>query len=265
MPILIDRPPTAVEVERLRLLLSTYQDGTGMLPTSGNRTLPGWRDFERACALAFGGLAVESKFFVDVIFTLGTTPQTFYGVDCKMRNQLRSFDNKQIIYVEVLNAAAQLWTHLNSLGITESNIRQRAQQAGDALLESIESAKSAAATSYPDGPIDIDNSYYFVLLWNKSGDYQLFQLPLALPKPVDLTWSVSASNSRLIGQSNSSVLYEWYGTSGGQFKYYPNMDAVLWRSERFQLEPLPTEIEEGTIARAKVYFPEQWAAVADTG
>ena len=49
---LIDRPPTTQEVEKLRLILSTFQDGSGQLALSDGRTLPGWRDFERALALS---------------------------------------------------------------------------------------------------------------------------------------------------------------------------------------------------------------------
>lgn len=54
----VHRPPTQAEVEKFRLLLSTFQDGSGMLVGKKKRTLewmarnhavtiPGWRDFER--------------------------------------------------------------------------------------------------------------------------------------------------------------------------------------------------------------------------
>ncbi|MBI1880249.1 MAG: hypothetical protein HYR94_18855 [Chloroflexi bacterium] len=55
--IFVDREPTEQEVQRFRLILSTYQDGTGQLAAANNMTLPGWRDFERSAALAFGGEA----------------------------------------------------------------------------------------------------------------------------------------------------------------------------------------------------------------
>ena len=53
----VQRHPTAGELERLRLILSTYQDGSGMLVLKDGTTIPGWRDFERAVAIAFGGQA----------------------------------------------------------------------------------------------------------------------------------------------------------------------------------------------------------------
>ncbi len=43
----VTRNPTDKEIEKFRLILSTYQDGSGMLKRK-DRTLPGWRDFERS-------------------------------------------------------------------------------------------------------------------------------------------------------------------------------------------------------------------------
>lgn len=44
-------PLTLNQIEKLRLLLSTCQDGTGQLAAQNGLTLPGWRDFERAVAI----------------------------------------------------------------------------------------------------------------------------------------------------------------------------------------------------------------------
>lgn len=57
--------PSSKQFNRMRLILSTYQDGTGMLKNKRNpmkvKTLPGWRDFKRAVAIAFDGEAPENK------------------------------------------------------------------------------------------------------------------------------------------------------------------------------------------------------------
>src|SRR5438270_10835388 len=82
------RPPSAREVQKLRLILSTYQDGTGQLVTRDGNTLPGWRDFERSIALTFGGKAKESKFIFDVLLPDPRTPGLSYGLSCKMRRTL---------------------------------------------------------------------------------------------------------------------------------------------------------------------------------
>lgn len=60
---------TAQDLAKLRLVLSTYQDGTGMLAASNGRTLPGWRDFERAVAGVFAGESQESKYVFDVVLS----------------------------------------------------------------------------------------------------------------------------------------------------------------------------------------------------
>ncbi|MBN1966713.1 MAG: hypothetical protein JW910_18820, partial [Anaerolineae bacterium] len=138
--VFIDRPPTEKESERLRLLLSTYQDGTGMMQPQGRRqfTLPGWRDFERACAIAFGGHAPESKFYLDVLFPYREEPNVYYGIDCKMRGELGLLARKGRLYVEVVNASKSLWSHLATRGITEANYRDEPACAGASLLEAID-------------------------------------------------------------------------------------------------------------------------------
>jgi hypothetical protein len=56
-------------------------------------------------------------------------------------------------------------------------------------------------------------------------------------------------------------LFEWYGESGGQLKYYPFSKDAIWSSERFKLEPLNKNIEYGILAKVASYLPKQWAKV----
>ncbi len=51
-------------------------------------SLPGWRDFERSVALAFDGVAQESKAIFDVLVPLPTQAGISYGISCKMRETL---------------------------------------------------------------------------------------------------------------------------------------------------------------------------------
>jgi hypothetical protein len=84
----VDREPTVNEFERFRLILSTYQDGSGQQALKDGRTLPGWRDFERSVAIAFDGVAQESKFIFDVLIPNPKRIDTFFGISCKMRRTL---------------------------------------------------------------------------------------------------------------------------------------------------------------------------------
>ena len=112
-----DRPPTEREVERLRLILSTYQDGTGMLQAESGMTLPGWRDFERAVALAFGGIAQESKAIFDVLLRAGEGPNTKYGLSCKMRRELNKIERTGRVSIELSNSAKKFWDYIRTKGI----------------------------------------------------------------------------------------------------------------------------------------------------
>src|SRR5438477_11503552 len=98
-----DRPPTDVEIERIRLALSTYRDGSGQLLVASG-TYPGWRDFERATAAALGGSCPENKGVFDVeIPGPGHLP---YGLSLKTSRF--ETDATQVL-MEMSNANAAFW------------------------------------------------------------------------------------------------------------------------------------------------------------
>lgn len=137
--ILGETPITHKELEKLRLILSVYQDGIGMLSTDEHsrlftaisqkrhtnqqeslfsikeqtkyslkesiiNTLPGWRDFERAVALAFNGVTFESKFIFDVVLQLND--KHYFGLSCKSRAELnKALKPNGRVNIEVSNAA----------------------------------------------------------------------------------------------------------------------------------------------------------------
>lgn len=102
----IPDPLTHQDVEKVRLILSTYQDGTGMLAAPNGLTLPGWRDFERAIAATLDGTAQESKYVFDVIVTKSDCT---FGISCKMRRELNKAidrgDRAGRITMELSNSA----------------------------------------------------------------------------------------------------------------------------------------------------------------
>jgi hypothetical protein len=96
------------------------------------------------------------------------------------------------------------------------------------------------------------------LSWNKKGWYQLHWFALKLPDPHLLKWYYP-TEGHLSGDDNSGTVFEWYGESGGQLKYYPLADTALWASDRFRLEPLPANLEHGILAKVVAYYPDLWA------
>lgn len=254
------------EVERLRLILSTYQDGTGMLQSDKGMTLPGWRDFERAVALSFNGEAQESKGIFDVLLSSEDSATIRYGLSCKMRRELNKIERTGRVSFELSNSAGQFWTYLRTKGIDQSNYRDRPVEVGIALVEVVESWHQAVSLGH-GGFIDLTKSSYLVLSWNSARYYQLHQFLLTMPDPHNLNWHFPTKKDggigrRIAGSDDSGIVFEWYGESGGQLKYYPLASKAVWTSMKFQLEPLG-DMEYGILNKAAAYFPGKWAAVCE--
>lgn len=261
----VDREPTPQEVEKLRLILSTYQDGTGMLAAKNGLTLPGWRDFERAVALTFSGQGSENKAVFDVLLTDEAQPTLKYGLSCKMRKELNRIRRDGRVTLELSNSAGQFWDQLAVKGITPANYRDHPQEAGVTLIKLVNRWHTAAGVD-GGGSVNLAKSYYLVLSWNNAGLHQLHQFSLSLPDPSRLSWHCPTKRvqgleqpaRRIIGDDEAGTVFEWYGESGGQLKYYPLASTARWQSDPFRLEPLP-DVEHGILAKVAAYFPDRWA------
>lgn len=256
------RSPDQGEIQQLRLILSTYQDGFGMLDSG---SLPGWRDFERAVAAVFGGEAPESKAIFDVLVPDTGREGVNYGLACKMRSTLQADLRVGRVTVEVSNAQKKFWDRLNSKGITEADYRERPAEVGASLIEVVEGWHSNVSLE-KGGGVDVAKSFYLILLWDKSTKrYRLYQFDISLPDPSTVTWDFPRAqdggpSKRLVGKDGAGKLFEWYGQSGGQLKYYPLMASARWVSDPFSLEPLPDlpEVEDRLIKKAELYFGDLW-------
>ncbi len=263
----VDRDPTEKEFERFRLILSTYQDGSGQQASKSGNTLPGWRDFERAVALAFGGIAQESKYIFDVLIPDPGREKISFGVSCKMRRTLNDTRRNGRVTLELSNSSGKFWAGLREHGINQQNYKDQPVLVAQTLLALVESWHQDVGLE-KWGPVDLSKSFYLALSWNPQGEYQLFKFALLLPDVATLKWDFPIVNSngevkvgrRLRGQDASGTLFEWYGESGGQLKYYPLAKNALWKSEIFHLETLPGDWESkhGILAKARDYFPKLW-------
>lgn len=266
---LVDRDPTEQEIEKFRLILSAYQDGSGQLSNKQGSTLPGWRDFERTVALAFYGQAQENKYIFDVLIPVGNG-DIYYGISCKMRRTLNDTKRTGRVTLELSNSSGTFWEQLRKNGIHQQNYKDRPFDVAKALLEQ-EYQWHHAVGQQQGGNIDLSKSFYFALSWNLQGEYQLFKFALLLPSVDSLDWDFpeievngeKKVSRRLRGKDRYGTLFEWYGESGGQLKYYPQATNALWQSQKFQLEPLPENWNEkhGILVKVKDYFPECWDAI----
>lgn len=251
----VDRPPTEQEIERLRLVLSTFQDGTGMLRTRDGDSLPGWRDFERSVALVFGGLAPETKLFFDVLLADQSLPNLYYGISCKMKEHLRKGQKGQA-YLEITNADGAIWDALSQVGLSKGNHLSFPAQTGTTILALIEKWRREA-TIFDGRPIDVDRSLYLTLQYDRnSREYQLLQYSPQLPDAESLTWEAGKRSIR--GRRHGRVILEYFGYSGSQVKYYPLIVDAVWQSPVFKLEPIPDGAGFGLKDKAALYFPDQW-------
>ena len=261
----VHRPPTETEFAKFRLLLSTFQDGTGMLATSNGSTLPGWRDFERATALAFGGVSSENKDIMDVRLPDPTHENTFFGISCKMRRELDRTRRAGRVTIELSNAARAFWDRLGNYAITPDNYRDNASQVGSAIIDLVRDWHLSASIEN-GGDIDLEGSCYLTLMWNNRGQYQLSQFGIHLPDPTELHWycpevtrrGVSTTGNRICADDDNGTVFEWYGQSGGQLKYYPLINGAIWSSDVFRLEPLPLDTPHGLVSKAQDYYPDLW-------
>lgn len=249
--------PSNGQIEKLRLILSAYQDGMGQLVFEPDKSLPGWRDFERSVALAFDGVAQESKAIFDVLVPISQDPELNYGISCKMRETLRTVERTGRVTVEVSNSSGKFWDTLRENGIDDYDTDP--DPAGELLLNLVESWHNEVGLEQ-GGMVDVSKSFYLLLQWHKqSGRYQVFQFPTRLPAAETLSWEVRGR--RLIGYDDEGTMIEWYGHSGGQLKYYPFADRAIWSSDIFQLEPLPeSDLGYGLKRRVIEYFPDLWRA-----
>jgi hypothetical protein len=263
----VDHDLTPTEFERFCLILSTYQDGSGQQALNDGRTLPGWRDFERSVAVAFGGEAQESKFIFDVLLPDTKRKGVYFGVSCKMRRTLNDTNRTGRVTLELSNSSGKFWDRLGKTGLHQQNYKDKPMEVANALLDQVSEWHAEAGLEH-DGKVDISKSFYLALSWNRQGEYQLFKFPLSFPSVSSLKWDFpSAGNNgevkvgrRLRGQDRTGALIEWYGESGGQLKYYPLVENALWKSDIFHLEALPESWnnKHGILAKAKDYFPELW-------
>ena len=265
----VHRPPNHIEMEELRLVLSTFRDGTGMLNLKNvSGTLPGWRDFERSVAAIFKGESQESKFLFDVLIP-SSSGDHFYGISCKMRGELKTRFRTGRVTMELSNASKAFQSRLEGAGISRRDFEQRPAEVGEVVIGLVEEWKEAASTNI-GGIIDVDKSSHLCLLYDKGlGDYQLYWYGMGLPNPKDLSWEYYRRRNTDKGHIRATdtvgrVLFEYYPDSGGQLKYFPLAESAIWQSNVFQLEKVPLDSEDLIlITKARAYFPSLWPRRSD--
>lgn len=248
-----DRPLSSDEIERMRLALSTFRDGSGQYLKRLRKFMPSYLDFERVTALVCNGITSEDKGIFDVVVPVSAGLP--FGVSCKMSSSQPVLHRAG--FMELSNSHAMFQAEFDRHSI---DWRTEPEYAGPAVVELV-----AAWHEEVSDEFDLAGSRYLVL--SHDSMWQVFQLhcyplDLALADPyVDVEWCVegrqgpSSVAGYIAHEGRRHRLWQLFQNSGGQLKYYPPLDWADWASDPFSLEAPPIK---GIIEKVEEYFPGRW-------
>jgi hypothetical protein len=249
-----DRALTAVEIERMRLLLSTFRDGSGQrVRTAG--FMPDFLSFERACAYVIHGTTNENKGVFDVSVS-GGPGRLPWGISCKMAAIPPA--KNHCWFMELSNSAKKLNDAVTAAEIVSWN--HSPMQAGAAVVATVGSWHEAVRGGY-----DLDASKYLLLTHDSTWRFfeiACFNLNVLLRvHPGLIHWAVEGRDgpTSLGGYIDTPRgphrLWQWYPSSGGQLKFFPLIGWEEWRSGYFELSRPPLMDLK---SRVDQYWPGAW-------
>lgn len=253
--------PTEKDERRIALLMSVFKDGSGQ-ERDATGTRAGWKDLERVVSEFLGGHPLEKKQVFDVIVDATKTESSKYGVSLKTKClgsslKIQNLQSTGRVYMELTNSPAKLWAPLKAIGINESDFgKKSAQEMGDLILTTVHAWYSAyCAVKH----VNMGKCIHMTISYSngKNGErlHQIHSFPLGFP--LGIIWKYT-SDKCLRGFDPSypgETLFDWYGLSGGQLKYYPKASGAIYSSSIFELFIPPIySITE----KSKVYWPEEW-------
>ena len=262
----IDRPPTGNELERIRLAMSSYCDGSGFLLEKDGRSRPASRDFERIFAELFDCQYRYDKGLFDL------TIPGINGKDCGISIKSKCLERASAIedllsdgrlYMELSNAPSRNEKALRAKGYTRSDYDKKSypQEIGNELINYFNSIPFEVKTDYekkfPGRTLDLARSCFLTISYSElkksKRKYQIHAFRLELP--TDVVWEYTNSGKGLMGTRGGGRIYEWYPFSGGQFKYMPLASDAFSSSTQFYLE---TPRKVSVIEKTSRYWPNQW-------
>jgi hypothetical protein len=250
-----DRPFTRDELEKLRLLLSTFRDGSGQYLSRLEAFMPDYLAFERATALVCGGETTENKGIFDVLVP-GGNERSAFGISCKMAKQQ---PRDRSWFMELSNSSKKFADAFDSAGVVWQNEPAAAGQIFVGLVE---------GWHYEvEGTVDVAASKYLLLVHDNSwGKFQVACMDLDLRKAdprTEVDWKVEGKDparpSSVAGyievDGKLHRLWQLFANSGGQLKYYPPIHWAEWATEVFTLEtPPPRQLRD----KVEEYWPGSW-------
>jgi hypothetical protein len=209
------------------------------------------------------------------VFVASTTTRGVdygFSVKCKERPQAVTDPVDGRAYMELANSPAKFWEQLKAAGITESDYtaRRHAQKMGQIVLQTVQSWHHSAATEYSAATsrsVDLGRSAYLTLSYTKRNGggvmpgprkYRWHAFDLTFPAGIAFSFSSARCLRGMDPLRPGEAIFDWYGLSGGQLKYYPLVATARYSSPEFTLEHVPgVRTLSEKIAR---YWPDKWLA-----
>jgi len=195
LPFVTKRPDES-DLQRLRLLISVFQDGSGEERDPWGRTRAGWKQLERIVAELIGGHSLEQKAVYDIIVT-SEVDASIIGVSVKSKslsqNKFEELKSTGRVHMELTNSLSKLWAPLKSRGIIEANFNPKAvgfaQMIGESLIDTVESWFINFIQPGQAVRVDIERSRFLVVSYttaNRSKEtlYQVHSFGLRFPKNI---------------------------------------------------------------------------------
>lgn len=260
----LTRSPNPAELTLLKKYLASYRDGSGNLREPDGSSRAEFRQIERCFAELLHGTTTENKAFYDFVVQSnenGGIAVRGASIKSKEHENLNSYDAQNATirsYLELSNSSAKDWTMCRDRGLSDQIFREgnQAEEFGQAILDRQKIERQTSQVTYLNSIPGANKSFverdcvYISLLYSPmvrgERSYLVSSFHAVLPEPA--SWSFKGR--RLVGKAaDGSVLYEWYGLSGGQLKYYPKIADRLHGTELFTLADYKPAIET---LRAKV-------------
>lgn len=268
---LVNRQPTEDEAKLIMLAMSTYRDGTGQEREKDGSTRPGWRDFERIFAEVLKGKAPENKDIFDVVVPAGPDTPKCYGVSLKSKQLTRvsaieDLEEDGRVHMELANSPAKFWEALFVKGMREADFTSmnHADEMGKTVLEVVEKWHDEAKLKYehenPGADLIVSESVYITVSYGKpvpgvGRHYQVHSFPLKFPRNIRWEFISPRCLRGYDTRYENEVVFDWYGLSGGQLKYYPRASEAIYKTQPFVLlKPENISILE----KAETYWPEEF-------
>jgi hypothetical protein len=170
------------------------------------------------------------------------------------------------LHIELTNSLAKFWKVLELDGYTKEMFHnmEEPETAGELLLDTIRSWHVQAKQKFDETSImklDLKQSRYLIISCNKIKKtapvrmFQIHSLPLELPK--GLLWKFYSPKclQAFDPDKPEEKVCEWFGDSGGQFKYYPLAQTCLYKSTQFYLEDVR---KISIVEKTSRYWPNEW-------